>query len=236
MWRSYLLVLSLLLPACVGTMVPVNQPASTKQLPSTYFDSIYVEVAYVGSQRPASSVIDHFRNEILRYRIAKECRVMLHSVEYTIYGPWNTGLLNTFETGSRIYRDQSPKDRRLRLFVAYLPGTFIEGTYNNIAGIAYGTSAFAIFCDTISDISEGNVFFHELCHLLEFVDVGARNQTPVKPDRPHHCNNEQCVMFWRASRQRTTLDGDCVLQLADKITKHRSGRATVIGPLSQSDE
>ena len=224
-----------MIPACVGCITPVKKlpPRQTAVVSSTFFDSIQLEIAYIGSNRPSTSVIEHFEKEIVRYKIAKRVSHVIHQVSFPQPATWNSGQLASFEHSSRYFRDITPDDKHLKLFVAYVPGRYMEGDYTNIAGLAYGSSAFAVFSDTISETTEGNVFLHELGHLLKFINLSAREETPINPERPRHCNNESCVMFWRASKGRTTFDEACIEQLFDKIKGRPEQllKAKLIGPL-----
>jgi hypothetical protein len=223
-----------MITTCGGCRTTVKTtPPPPQVITSTYFDSIQLEIAYIGSSRPPISVIEHFENEIVRYKIAKRVSHIIHQVSYPEPELWNSGHLAMFESKCRYFRDITPKNRHLKLFVAYLPGRFLEGDYDNIAGLAYGGTSFAVFSNTISETTQGNVFVHELGHLLQFVNLSARKETPINPERPRHCNNESCVMFWRASKDRTTFDDDCIDQLADKIRDRQDKRlkAKLLGPL-----
>lgn len=201
---------------------------------STYYDSVNIEIAYYKSNKPSNAVLNYFKSEIKKTGIAKEVNIILYPVTTPPTLPWNQGLLHLFEDTNRIFVDDKPGDFDLFLFVAYLPGPFVEGSYNNLAGLAYGETSFAIFSDGISDKEEGYTLLHELAHLMEFVDVKARGEKEhANPERPRHCNNRACIMFWQISREQKGLDKDCMKQLRAKIRERRRQpeKAERIGPL-----
>jgi hypothetical protein len=96
-------------------------------------------------------------------------------------------------------------------FILFLNGDFQDnqGVINkNVIGLSIdGTPVIAVFKDVInsSGLSQFTKVFieqvtiiHEFGHTLGLVNNGIPMVTPHEdtPSHPHHCTNENCVMFW----------------------------------------
>jgi len=83
------------------------------------------------------------------------------------------------------------------MFIAYVSGPYVEGKLSNVAGLQYSESI-AMFKDSKIWKTEGSVLLHEFGHLLEIADAEHRkDEVPANADRPNHCNNKRCVMYWQ---------------------------------------
>ena len=60
------------------------------------------------------------------------------------------------------------------------------------------------------------------------VDPSSRAEEPVNPDRPNHCNNINCVMFWHIKRFSHVLCNLCKADLLKSIIKSNNG---IFGPI-----
>jgi hypothetical protein len=159
----------------------------------------------------------YFASKINEYKIAKNVKFVLRKVPrpYTI--PWNTSLIKIFETQHRQMYDTKPKDKHLILFIACVPGPYIQGTRTNIAGLAYDDTSFAIFIDNVNKCNQGIVLLHEMGHILGLVDIKSRNEKPINPERPSHCNDDDCNMFWCISSDNDDFCYKCMCDLKQLI-------------------
>ena len=195
------------------------------------YTKINIEIAVVGCD-PDTDALSFFKERLLHYHICKSVEIQQHldsnnlPIGYQQFvGVWNHATLELFEHTHR----QSPVSKNLKeinIFVAYLPGVYSEGKFVNLAGIQYTHNSFAIFKQHASNV-ESSVLLHEFGHILGIADDShSPGRKPSNPDRPDHCCNSDCVMFWVLSEKDQDFDEDCkkeILKLfepkLDKLNK-----------------
>lgn len=186
---------------------------------STYYDSIIIDLVYTEISQPDSNSLTLFRSKLEQYNITKNIIITTRKVKLPIellVIPWNMGYLTTFERQNRILYDTNPLDRRLVLFIAYIPGIFTYTDTDNICGLKYDRTSFAIFTYLAGE-EHTSVLLHELLHIIGLVDPEVRNEPPTNPNRPGHCNNCYCNMFWKVGSEQHYLCRKCLRELQDLI-------------------
>ncbi len=218
--RSLLLVTLLtILPGCSNQTPIKTEPKETVQAQRTLFDEITLEIVAVTGMGPDAGALAFFINKLSQYDIARVVHIYYRSDLKNIYPIWNSALIDSFERLNRRHHDLKPKDRHLVLFVCYLPGIYVEGDKTSIAGLQYGNTSFAVFRENTDASYEGVVLLHEFGHIIRIARAAGREADPINPDRPNHCNNTKCTMFWRAGEHRTELDEECLSELKQLIEK-----------------
>jgi hypothetical protein len=194
----------------ITSCAPLQVRSTQTQVKNPLYDTVIFDIASVNTGTPSSEALEFFRSKIVQYGIGN--RVIFRQRQ-DIPGPnvWTPGQLRQFEENNRLIRDKNAEDRILVVFIAYLPGIYLGGSSTTIAGIQYGDTSFAIFRDITDDDWEGVVLLHELGHMIRV--AWSRDEPPSNPDRPHHCNDEDCTMFWRAGTHRTNFCIRCLGEL-----------------------
>jgi len=212
--RLYTLLLIILLPACIAT--PKTPPRESQG--PTYFDSVTIELVYTERGKPSDAALKFLTTNLKTLNIASQIIIVRRQVVYPPIVPWTTSLIKEFEKKHRLIIDQDPENRHLKLFIAYLPDFYLQGTRNNIAGLQYEDSSFAVFIGKIKRKHEGSVLLHEFGHIIGLVARDSREGAPVNPDRPSHCNDTKCVMFWRIPGEDAAFDDACLGDLRSSIS------------------
>lgn len=107
------------------------------------------------------------------------------------------------------HRNNFNKEKTIVLYIIYLNGEYKE---ENVLGIAYSSSSFAIFKEKINNIKiplwarllgvdnsdfEKSVLVHEFGHILALVNINYKSDFDHEDkENPNHCKNESCVMYY----------------------------------------
>jgi hypothetical protein len=179
------------------------------------YNKITMEIVSVEGFSPDPSGLKSFEEGLLHYHFCKNLILIQRTTrlkpEYL--APWTRNDLLTFEVINRTIL-KSENKQELNLFVSFVPGPYIQGKVTGLAGLQYGDSSFVLFKNFTSDC-ESIVLLHEFGHLMLIADDShSPNRKPVNADRPNHCNNPQCIMFWRASDNIKDFDLDCRREIA----------------------
>jgi len=210
----------MLIPACA---TPPVQPAKKIIVKPriTLYDSIIFEIVSAPGQGPSPSALTFFIGKLKEYDICDKVRIRYRSHISGVYSIWNSNRLRHFEKRNRRFIDRTPGDRHLIFFICYVPGEYHKKDSGKIsktiAGVQYNPTSFAIIRKQTKESFEGVVLLHEFGHAIKIARASNRKDAPINPDRPNHCNNSKCTMFWRASRHRTKLDDECLRELRQLI-------------------
>tara|TARA_R110000868_G_scaffold117600_7_gene312276 strand:+ start:5405 stop:6211 length:807 start_codon:yes stop_codon:yes gene_type:complete len=122
---------------------------------------------------------------------------------------WSVADLQALE---KTHRTTVHSGTQASLFIAFLDGYMEhEGSANpNIIGVSVaGSTMIAIFKDVIKGVAqtsstttakfmEQSTLVHEFGHTVGLVDNGvAMSSNHKDEEHGHHCNNSDCVMFWK---------------------------------------
>ena len=211
MFRQWLaLILISLLGCCTPVIIESNQP------PCLY-NAIIFDIAVVDTGTPTPTALQYMRDRIIAEGIAR--RVIIRQRENIGHALpiWSYSEVTNYERKNRVLRDKNSKDKILVIFISYLNGTYMQGDTSNIAGLQYDETSFAVFRQYTDEDWEGVVLMHELGHLLGVAHRENRTTEPVNPDRPNHCNDENCTMFWRAGSDRVRFCQVCIEEIQTLI-------------------
>lgn len=176
--------------------------ASIKVEPVKYvkpflYESILIEAQPTYRHYPTIEQVNGFKELLDLYRIC-EYQDINFSLRDRVKSPhmqWTKDLASQFEQKNRILYDNNLKDDCYIMYMSFLPGVFIEPGREKIGGLHYGRQASMV----LSRVGSKDLvlfMFHEFIHSIGLVDPERRQESPVNPERPKHCNNEECTMFW----------------------------------------
>lgn len=212
-FRLCLVFLIFLIPGCVPQQDPTPLQKENVIDSATLYDEVVLEIVSPAEKGPSAEALAFFINRLKLYNICNKVTVSYSTDIVGSLPVWNTGLIHQFEARNRKLKDTDPEDKKLVLFVCYLEGIYIQGDVASIAGLQYGPTSFAIFRDITKASYEGVVLLHEFGHIIQIARSSNRKESPVNPDRPNHCNDKSCVMYWRSSKDRINLDSKCLKDL-----------------------
>lgn len=165
------------------------------------YDCIKIQVSYTSNSIPNFDAIEQFKKDLIEYNFCSKVELESNLFNSQIL-IWDVGSL----TLQHINQDRT--DRVFNLQIIYVPGHYLP-PLSDIAGLAYSQNCFAIFSDHVPDELESAVLLHEFGHILNFIRQSERG-IPVNPNRPNHCNNEDCVMFWLITKPNKKFDLQCL--------------------------
>lgn len=180
----------------------VSSNRRTPHLHDTLYDRIVIELYSTTSSQPSTEALNIFKTQMEIYRIcpADQIFIIPHRPSDNLRIAWNGGWLRALEAQRRTLHDNEPEDRHLTAFVAYVPGIYAIPRHHNVIGLHYDATSIAVFHrDFFNPTREAAVLAHEFGHIMGLVDRGRRPDPPINPDRPNHCNDANCVMFWQVN-------------------------------------
>lgn len=197
----FVFLLSLALPGCVG---PQRRPDAV--IKPMLLDRITIEIVPTEDYPIDLKELKGFISNLEKYRICPESGVTVHVkvAVKTNKRSWSYQDIRAFEQKYRKIWDLDPTDRHLKLFVSCLRGRYSEPDKTSIIGLTYGRHSMSLFREHF----DRALLLHETGHIIGLVDRRYRTSPPVNPDRPKHCNNNNCVMFWQVD-QGTVFDENC---------------------------
>ena len=195
-------------------------------LSATKYTSLKIEVQFMSGFPPDAAALTHLQN-MLSPLVNKPGGISIITKEI----PASTNLAlsaNDIFTIERNNRTAFTNGNELAIYVLLTNGSYTE---DNVLGVAYKNTSFALFGKKINDNSGGlgqpsrtklvaTVAEHEFGHLMGLVDIGSTMQTPHK-DQSHgsHCNNTSCLMYYASETSDIlgflltgnipTLDANC---------------------------
>ena len=185
-------------------------------LASENYSGLTIEIIYAEGYEPTQEALDNLKN-LLQNRINKPEGITISTTAISSPGlaPYSLDDIQQVEENNRSAFNNGDN------LAVY--GFIADGKYeqsDNVLGVAYRNTSFALFGSQIEENSgglnepskallESTVTNHELGHLLGLVNNG----TPMQNDHQdeengHHCDNDQCLMYWAAET------GDIVSSLA----------------------
>lgn len=206
----------------------VQEVAQQRGHYETLYDNIIIEVQAVKGMKPTRPTFNILAELFDEYKICKKENVLVihkYPVDYP-ESKWPGSLVRKYETLFRAVLDTNPVDRDFAIFVSYLPGKYGEPKLQTVAGLQYNWSSIAVF-GNYGGRSGANLLLHEFGHLIGMVDRRNRETPPVNPKRPNHCNDKNCVMYWRWNKKNAFCD-ICAADILEIIKLKNKG---VKGPL-----
>lgn len=204
------ILLILLISLCLNC---ASSPEISTTTPYVY-DSVTFEICAIGSASlPDPDSLKFLASKLNEHKICQLSAIsfLSHNTSDPLSFPvWSTPALNTVEIRNRKIRDPNPKDKNIFIFVMYVSGDYVSPTLTNLSGLQWGTTI-AIFEDRMSDIYEGSTLLHEFGHSMGL--TRERTESPANPDRPRHCNDSSCVMYWIITRRDADFDSECIKEI-----------------------
>jgi len=205
-WHFILFIIVLMFSvSCASLETRRSQPTQ-----NTLYDRIVIELYSTTTSRHSPEAIKILKAKMEEYRICRADQIFVVSQTPSAVSniAWNSDLLRALEARERTLHDRKPKDRFLIIWIAYVPGIYVVPNRLNTVGLKYGNTSIAIFQKGFNSSYEASILVHELGHIIGLVDRSKRSDPPVNPNRPNHCNNQNCVMFWRVN-PAGKFDGKC---------------------------
>jgi len=196
--RNFIILFLLLLTSltsCATTTFHNPQIRHRRML----YDNMVLEIHPTTQSIPNPVALNIFKAKMERFGVcrASNIRIITHDPGIVLIPAWTSSMLQAWEHRHRTRFDDDPDDRSLTVFVSYVTGIHTRVGYNNIVGLKYDDTSIAIFFRNYAPMKEACVLIHEVGHVIGLVDRECREGDPANPDRPSHCNNENCVMFWQ---------------------------------------
>lgn len=209
----------------IGCCTPYEHAPTTPVSPTedlTLYDSILIEVQPTTRSIPNLIMLEKFREELDRYRIApyNNIRFVINAPSDTDQTFWFYSDVRSFESSHRDLYDNDPDDRHLVAFLCYLPGVVAEPGRLNVIGLHYDDTSMAFWVRASED-REVPTLMHEFGHLIHLANDECNHRLPFNPLKPNHCNNPRCIMHWFVPNSRNgimpNLDEQCLRDLLDLI-------------------
>lgn len=181
---------------------PVGASANDLLAASEY-TSLKIEVQYMSGYVPDAAALDHVKNTLASL-LHKPSGITIITKEIPA-SPSTTLSANDIFTIEKNNRTAFTTGTELAVYCLYTNGNY---TSNNVIGVAYKNTSFALFGKTIQDNSGGlgqasrtkltaTVAKHEMGHLLGLVDVGSPMQVNHKDAaNGNHCDDTNCIMYY----------------------------------------
>lgn len=206
---AILLILSLILGCAAPETAYFNK--------SYLYEKITLDIVCVSGNAPNANSLEFFENKLRQYHLTKQLIVNLRSVPVkSTNNVWNMASLQMFEAEHKsIQKSDNPSE--LVVFVSFLPGSYIQGKTKDLSGIQYFGNSFAVFKQRVYE-SEGIIMVHEFSHILSIgSNKNSPDREPINPERPNHCNNQHCIMYWTVNSEVTDFDGNCRREIANLL-------------------
>ena len=163
---------------------------------------------------PSGKAIDNFRS-FVSSRTNKAVHMRYDTISSTGGEPMDINDLKTFE---RLHRRDTTNGDTIFIWLAFLDTEFKPDPKPDVIfGTQYGRTSIAIFVKTLNKYTlpdmvsrftlETFTLEHEFSHLLGLTNNGTAMASPHE-DAEHkgHCNNDQCMMYWRAKDSIKLVD------------------------------
>jgi len=206
---------------CVGHRNYSETETPAAAASTMLYRRITIEVDAQRNARPSKEAFLFLKRRLESHGIcrADDIRIIVQSLNEPPTPVWNRASVEHHETRNRTLKDRNLQDGHLVIYVAYLSSIYMQGEHVGIAGLQYGDTSIAMFPDHFNRVNEGSVLLHEMGHLL---GIACERPDPVNPDRPNHCNNADCVMFWTIRHQDGDFDEACLKEIARLVARKRS--------------
>lgn len=183
---AFIIAFLLYLPFCLAQ--------STKQTKHDFvYDRITLEIQPTFEIENLDVELAKYRERLHDARICHRDRihVIVKPIVPLFFGWWTREMVLGVNRQCRTVYDGNLKDRHLFVFVAVLDGEYLPK--KKVAGLAFKDYQFILLFRRFTFYA----LVHETAHIMGMVN---REQVPVNPKRPPHCNNKDCVMYWQVNR------------------------------------
>lgn len=180
--------------------------------PNFLYDQITFEIITTKDARqPDVEGLEYLVNRLQQYNICKTENVIFAPSKVAettlICNVWNRPAIEFLVKYNRKIHDLDQNSRTIVICLIYVDGRYIGSRdSHNTAGLNFG-NVITIFPEHLTTHLEGAVLLHEFGHFLQL--CVSRKEEPSNPQRPRHCNNSRCVMYWSVSRSDADFDDNC---------------------------
>jgi hypothetical protein len=169
------------------------------------FNSLQIQILYMPDYKPDAGAIDQLKN-FLNNLVNKPSGISMKEMQIPSTGK-STLSLSDIRAIEEKYRTLYAHDKELEVCLIYADADYTD---NSVLGISYQNTSICLFGKTIAAHSgaigqvsrtklTATVLEHEFGHLLGLVNIGSSMKTNHEdPDHSHHCNNENCLMYYAA--------------------------------------
>ena len=187
---------------------------------NTAFDSIVIEIQPTTRFYPRSNDVDGLVHHLANLSICKKENIIVIVKDRLNISrsEWSREQVVQFEKDNRIIANSSK--RRISIFISYLPGTYSEDGLLTILGLQYGYKNSIAMFKTRTWEDKAGVLLHEILHVIGLVSRDNRHAPPVRTDRPNHCNNEKCIMYFGLGYYEIWLCPNCISEIRRFITNN----------------
>lgn len=171
------------------------------------FKGLIVELVYVEGYEPRQTSVDNFIS-FLADRIYKPSGITVSKRALTSTGK-STYSIEDIADIERAQRQFYNTSNTIAVWAYFTDGKSDKDTQENVVlGTAYWNTSFVIYEETLRTMSnsplepsrtvlETTVINHELGHILGLTNLGTPMQNNHEdPEHEHHCNDENCLMYW----------------------------------------
>ncbi|AEH01318.1 hypothetical protein [Lacinutrix sp. 5H-3-7-4] len=201
--------------------------SSNDLLSDEQFTSLIIELVYVEGFEPTQQTIDNLVSffEERTYK-PNGITVQKRSIASPGLSPYTTNEIRTIEDNNRTIFNT---ENQLAVWALYIDGLSASNSQNSsVLGTAYRNTSFVIYEESIHGLSdetfepnrsilETTVTLHEIGHIFGLTNLGAPLQSNHEDeDHPKHCNETNCLMFWKTETANGVMDmvsGEQVPQL-----------------------
>lgn len=183
------------------------------------YQTITINVIFSPMCLPDTYELHKFTSSLKDYNFCESASVAYYPITNPLSLAYRTQIWDSYSLSMLCSNMNlpNPRDGDLAVNIFYVKGN-CRPPMNSLAGLAFNKSSFAIFTDDVPRIHISSTLLHEFGHLLNFIE-DKRRPPPVNPDRPKHCNNKKCVMFWVINDHCKFFDEDCVSDIRRKYGK-----------------
>jgi hypothetical protein len=213
--RKIALILMIVLTSCV----PLRGIEVETPIKEYLYDNITIEIQPSDGAGFVNSEMQLLKAKMHHYKICRSDRVsvVVRSIVQAPTTTWPRKMIKSFQNNHQTLVDRNIRDKHLIVFVSIIPGNYTVPGKTNIIGLAFADQHITIFNDNFNHA----VLLHEIGHVIGLVNRNVRDEEPVNPDRPKHCNNVKCVMFWQVNKG-ARFDSLCRRDIQDLINTSRN--------------
>lgn len=183
--------------------------SSNDFLSAENYDNLIIEIQYAAGYEPPAAAITNLKSFLQQY-LNKPAGIKVISNEINAPGQetYSASDIRAIEDNNRT---QFTDGKTIAAYFFFADGGYSSDTDNSkVLGIAYRNTSMALFQKTIEDHSGGlgqpsttlltsSVMNHEFGHILGLVNNGTPLESQHQDvDHGHHCNVEDCLMYWTA--------------------------------------
>ena len=178
--------------------------------PQFLYDEILIEIHADQSVKIDTIEINNLTKLLYKYKIAHSTSYIIKKYDLNLQ-QINSHQAKFYEKKQRLYPKTSiiRGKKRLNLYMLATIAEYNSKEYKTIVGLKYGPTSILILKNRL----DSTVMLHEIGHVLGIASGRGINSNP---DRPGHCDNRKCIMFWRPY-DNSLFDKDCIAVINSRL-------------------